>query len=152
MKIPLTTSTGKIRIKQRDNIYGYGQPFPSKSMNFNQKNYVEWQISYDIEENNEKINFSVLKQYKFIAHNGKNKLLFELSEYLYHLINFGLISLLQIKKLKNFINNLTENELLSNHPHCEIKRTHPKIQKINDLNFEILKVEYPQLIYRFKNY
>jgi len=35
--IPLTTTSGKIRIKERDNIYGYGLPFASRKNHFIKK-------------------------------------------------------------------------------------------------------------------
>lgn len=150
--IPLTTTSGKIRIKERDNIYGYGLPFASRSKIFNQKNYIEWQIGYDIETTSDKMDLTTLKDVNFIAYNGKKEALYELSEYLYYLVNFGIVSIAQLENLKSFIKNLTENKLISKHPHCAIKRTHPNNEKINELDFEILTVEYPQLIHRFKNY
>lgn len=150
--IPLTTTSGKIRIKERDNIYGYGLPFASRKNHFNQKNYIEWQIGYDIDITSDKMKLTTLNNVTFIAYNQKNKALYELSEYLYYLAKFDIISLNELKNLKSFIENLKENDLLSRHSHCTIKRTHPNNEKINELDFEILKIEYPQLIHKFKNY
>jgi len=150
--IPLTTTSGKIRVKERDNIYGYGLPFASRSKKFNQKNYIEWQISYDIETISNKINLTTLREVNFIAYNKKKKALYELSEYLYYLAEFEVISVKQLYDLKDFIKNLKEENLISKYPHCAIKRTYPNNETINNLNFEILTVEYPQLIYKFKNY
>jgi hypothetical protein len=48
--------------------------------------------------------------------------------------------------------NLDDSNLIEKHSHCQIKRTYPQNEKINNLDFEILKVEYPQLIHKFKNY
>ncbi len=160
--IPLTTTSGKIRVKERDNIYGYGLPFASRSKPFNQKNYIEWQIGYDAEKPNnlsnyKKSNFksyenTTLKNVNFQAYNEKTKALYELSEYLYYLVDFNAVALTELKKLKTDIEKLTEDELISQHPHCAIKRTHPNNKTINEVDFEILKVEYPQLIHRFKKY
>lgn len=150
--IPLTTTSGKIRIKERDNIYGYGLPFASKTNKFNQKNYVEWQIGYDVEINTDKVGLTSLEKKNFIAYNRKHKALYELSEYLYYFVDFGIFSKEELKKLKNEIEQLCDDNLISKHSHCAIKRTHPIEEEINKLNFEILKIEYPQLIYKFKNY
>lgn len=150
--IPLTTTSGKIRVKERDNIYGYGLPFASRSKKFNQKNYIEWQIGYDIETISDKMDLTTLKEVNFVAYNKKKKALYELSEYLYYLAEFGVISINQLNDLKDTIKNLKEKDLISKHPHCAIKRTHPNKEIINNLDFEILTVEYPQLIHRFKNY
>lgn len=73
--IPLTTTSGKIRVKERDNIYGYGLPFASRSKKFNQKNYIEWQIGYDIEITSDKMNLTTLKDVNFVAYNKKKKAL-----------------------------------------------------------------------------
>ena len=155
--IPLTTTTGKIRVKTRDNIYGYGVPFASKQNKFTLKNYIEWQIGFDIEigkEYNEKLkkDLTTIKNIKFTAFNNKEKYLYELSEYLYYMVEFGIIKTDELKKLKNYLSSLKKENLIEKHPHCQIKRTHPQSEKINDLDFEILKIEYPQLIYKFKDY
>jgi len=99
-----------------------------------------------------KINLTTLREVNFIAHNKKKKALYELSEYLYYLAEFEVISIKQLYDLKDFIKNLKEENLISKHPHCAIKRTYPNNETINNLDFEILTVEYPQLIHRFKNY
>jgi hypothetical protein len=160
--IPLTTTSGKTRVKQRDNIYGYGLPFASITNPFNQKNYIEWQIGYDAEkpnnlDNYKKSNFksyenTTLKNVNFIAYNKKTKALYELSEYLYYLVKFGLFSIKKLEDLKEFLSSLKKSDLIEKHSHCQIKRTHPQNENINNLDFEILKIEYPQLIYKFKNY
>ena len=58
MLIPLTTHTRKIRIKERDNIYGYGNPTKTKSIPFSQKHYVEWQIGFDSKQPNPNIPYT----------------------------------------------------------------------------------------------
>ncbi len=155
--IPLTTTSGKTRVKQRDSIYGYGLPFASRSNKFNQKNYIEWQIGFDIEVGKEysdkvKKDLTTIKSITFRAYNKRKKYLYELSEYLYYFVDFGLIEIVELKKLRDFLIGLKDTDLIEKHSHCQIKRTHPQGEKINNIDFEILKVEYPQLIHRFKNY
>jgi len=150
--IPLTTPSGKTRVKQRDNIYGYGLPFASRTKKFNQKNYIEWQIGYDIETKSDKTDLTTIKDITFIAYNKQEKYLYELSEYLYYLVKLGLIAIEQLEKLKEFLSSLKDIDLIEKHSHCQIKRTYPQNENINNLDFEILKIEYPQLIYKFKNY
>jgi hypothetical protein len=160
--IPLTTTSGKTRVKERDNIFGYGLPFASRTNPFNQKNYIEWQIGYDAIIPNNLENFkeknyqnylnTTLKDFDFIGDNGKNKTLYELSEYLYYFSKWGAISQDELEKLKHFVENLADDDLLDNNQHCQIKRTHPKKQKINSFDFQTLTIEYPQLLYKFDNY
>jgi hypothetical protein len=80
--IPLTTTSGKIRIKERNLLNEYGIPVATRQIPFSQKHYVEWQIGYDvvIGENKE----TTLIDKTFIGANGKNKALYELSEYIYY--------------------------------------------------------------------
>ena len=66
-------------MKQRDNIYEYGLPFASRTNKFNQKNYIEWQIRYDIEvekEFSKKLNrdLTTIKDIKFTAYNKKRNI------------------------------------------------------------------------------
>ncbi len=150
--IPLTTTSGKIRVKQRNNIYGYGLPFASRTNKFNQKNYIEWQIGYDIETKSDKKDLTSLQNITFINYKEKEKYLYELSEYLYYMVDFKIIGINEVKKLKDFLISVKDDRLIEKHSHCQIKRTHPQSENINSLNFEISKIEYPQLIYRFKNY
>lgn len=74
-----------------------------------------------------------LKNINFIAYNNKKKALYELTEYIYYLTEFRIITIAQLNDLKNFIKNLNENQLISNHPHCMIKRTHPIVENINNV-------------------
>jgi hypothetical protein len=162
VSVPLTTTSGKTRVKQRDSVFGYGLPFASRTNKFNLKNYIEWQIGYDAvvpknEENYDKKKFpnydmTTLKNIYWTGSNGKNKTLYELSEYLYYFIKWGIILKKQISTLKTFLEKIDRDDLLDNHQHCQIKRTNPSEKNINNLDFLALRVEYPQLIYKFKQY
>ena len=148
--IPLATPTGKIRIKTRNMFHEYGNPHATRSVPLGQKNYVEWQISYDLED--KKKNLSTLPDITFTAYNGKKKVLYELSEYLYYFYSWEMISPLGLKKTIDFLSKLEEVNLLSNHPDCEITRTHPVEKQINDTTFLGMTLKYPQLVYQFGIY
>jgi hypothetical protein len=162
VKIPLTTTSGKIRVKQRDNIFGYGLPFASRTYKFNQKNYIEWQIGYDAKVPKDINNFeekkyknydlTTIKDYYFIGHNESNKTIYELSKYLYYFHLWDIINNVDLVNLCEYLDNLSEYELLDNHKQCQIKRTNPKETKINDIDFYTSIIEYPQLIHRFGKY
>lgn len=148
--IPLATHTGKIRIKSRNMFYEYGNPHATRSVPFNQNNYVEWQIGYDLEE--KKNYLSSLPEMTFIAYNGKKKALYELSEYLYYFYSWEMISSSEIRQTLDFLSKLSEVNLLSNHPDCEITRTHPIEKEINNTTFLGMTLKYPQLVYEFGIY
>ena len=71
VEIPLTTQSGKVRVKARSSFYEYGLPVATRQVSFAQKHYVEWQIGYDADKNDgEKLNLTSLKNSKFIGANG----------------------------------------------------------------------------------
>ncbi|MBR4762106.1 MAG: restriction endonuclease, partial [Clostridia bacterium] len=52
--IPLTTPTGKARIKRRSKSNEYGIPVSTRSAPFCRNCYVEWQIGYDVVKSDKK--------------------------------------------------------------------------------------------------
>ncbi len=148
--IPLTTPTGKIRIKSRSMFYEYGQPHATRSKPIDQNNYVEWQIGYDVEE--KKKDISSLPHVSFTGYNRKKKVLYELSEYLYYLSSWKMITSLDLNETYEYLSSLEESNLLSNHPDCEITRTHPVEKQINNTTFLGMTLKYPQLVYNFGIY
>ena len=148
--IPLTRPTGKIRIKSRSMFYEYGKPHATRSVPLNQDNYVEWQIGYDLEY--KKRSNSSLPHISFIGSNGKKKVLYELSEYLYYFYSWDMITSSELKGTIEFLSNLEEKNLISNHPDCQITRTHPIEKQINDATFFEMTLKYPQLVYKFGKY
>ncbi|WP_231944795.1 MULTISPECIES: hypothetical protein [Helicobacter] len=87
VEIPLTTQSGKIRIKIRNSFYEYGIPTATRQIPFSQKHYIEWQIGYDVDKSDkEKLALSTLQETHFVGANEKNKALYELSEYLYYFV------------------------------------------------------------------
>ncbi len=148
--IPLATHTGKVRIKSRSVFHEYGQHHSTRSVPFVLNNYVEWQIGYDLEDKRK--NKSSLPHKSFTAYNGKKKVLYELSEYLYYLHTWDMFTSSELKKTFEFLSDLEEGNLLSNHPDCQILRTHPVEKQINDTTFYGITLKYPQLVYKFGIY
>lgn len=82
--IPLTTQSGKTRVKIRSSFYEYGLPSATRQTPFTQKHYIEWQIGYDVDiKNKEKLTLTTIPNIQFIGANGKTKALYELSEFLF---------------------------------------------------------------------
>ena len=148
--IPLAEHKWKIRIKSRSMFYEYGNPHATRSVPLTQNNYVEWQIGYDLEY--VKRSNSSLPHIVFIGANGKKKVLYELSEYLYYFYSWDVVTLSELKRTLGFLSGLNEENLLSNHPDCQITRTHPVEKQINDTTFFGMTLNYPQLVYKFGEY
>ena len=148
--IPLTRHAEKVRIKSRSVFYKYGEPHATRSKPLTQNNYVEWQIGYALEYT--KRNDSSLPHISFIDYNGKEKVLYELSEYLYYFYSWDMITLSDLRETLEFLSGLKEENLLSNHPDCQIARTHPIEKQINNTTFLGMTLKYPQLVYKFDKY
>lgn len=148
--IPLTKGTDKTRIKKRSILNEYGIPVSTKSEPFTQSCYVEWQIGYDvITSDTEKLEKTTLKDLRFIGANGKEKALYELSEYIKYFYDWKVISKESLINIENYLKQLSEDNFLDTNPELSIKRTHPINKTINDFNFMWTKVEYPLLVYKF---
>lgn len=148
--IPLTKGTEKTRIKRRSILNEYGIPVSTKIEPFAQDCYVEWQIGYDvITSDTEKLEKTTLKDLRFIGANGKEKALYELSEYIKYFYDWKVISKESLINIENYLKQLSEDNFLDTNPELSIKRTHPINKTINDFNFMWTKVEYPLLVYKF---
>lgn len=150
IEIPLTAQSGKTRVKERNSFYEYGLPVATKTKRFSQKHYVEWQIGYDVDKKDkEKLSLSTLQETNFLGANGKNKALYELSEYLYYFKKWNFISKEELKNLCEFLSNVKNNEFLDSNPNLSILRSHPINKNILQMNFCYCEVKYPALMYKF---
>ncbi|MDA8014886.1 MAG: R.Pab1 family restriction endonuclease [Gammaproteobacteria bacterium] len=147
--IPLTRPMGKIRIKKRSDIFEYGAPFASRRDPFTDKNYVEWQISYDKPAKDAED--ADLGSVGFRNGKGENKVLHELSACLFYFAKWGVLKEQELRDIKSSAEKIPASDLLAEHPDCRVRRTDPVEKHINGLRFDTLKVEYPQLVRRIGN-
>lgn len=147
IEIPLTTQSGKIRVKIRNSFYEYGIPTATKQIPFSQKHYIEWQIGYDVDKSNkEKLVLSTLQETHFVGANGKNKALYELSEYLYYFVQWGIIRKEELVSLTRTI------ELVQNFIDEKYSITTISTQKYFDcIEHYVISsrlIQYPYLIFQ----
>ncbi len=151
--IPLTKGTDKTRIKRRSYFNEYGIPVSTKKEPFSQSCYVEWQIGYDVITNDvEKIERTTIKNKTFVGANGKEKTLYELSEYIYYFFKWGVIKKCELEEIKSYLHHLKDNDLLVAHPELTIERSHPVEKNILGIKYYFTQVKYPLLIHRFQQY
>lgn len=148
--LPLTNPTGKVRVKARKKAQEYGIPHPTRSSPFVRDNYVEWQISYDIDV--ERSEMSTLPMVTFKNNKGKTKAIYELSEYLYHFHKWNLIKTTEIQAAIKDIEKLRESDLLSDNPDYGISRTGLTKATINGVVFHRMAVKHPQLVRKIGEY
>ena len=147
--IPLTRPTGKIRVKTRSMYYEYGQPFSSRKFPFTHNNYMEWQISYDNEKRENAPSHCDPVSY---VGRGREKFLTELSFYLYQFYKWGIIGRDRLVDLNACLEDTNQEDVIANHEHCSITRTHPREMEINGIPFSVMTLRYPQLVYHFDIY
>lgn len=152
-EIPLTATSGKIRIKSRDSFYEYGMPVATKQTDFTQKHYVEWQIGYDVDITDvEKLKLTSLCEKTFVGANGKTKALYELSEYLYFFKKEGIVSDSELEEVLSFLEKCNEEDFLETSGEFPILRTHPIERRINGVSFYCSEVKYPLLVHKIENF
>ena len=151
--ILLTAVSGKIRIKNRSIINEYGTPVAVRRDGFALSNYVEWQIGYDVvKKETEKLSESSLPDTEFIGANGKTKALYELSEYIWYFYKWNIVSRKDLESVIDYLNSISNNDLINNNSELQIDRSHPMAKNINGFDFEYTQVKYPLLIHKFNGY
>ncbi|WP_283524583.1 R.Pab1 family restriction endonuclease [Helicobacter pylori] len=106
VSIPLTSISGKVRVKIRHAFSDYGISTATRKIPFSLKHYVEWQIGYDVPiKDKEKFELTTLKdeKYHFLGANNKVKTLYELSEIIYYAKQLGLISLENLENTLKYL-------------------------------------------------
>ena len=151
--IPLTRGTEKTRIKKRSFFNEYGIPVSTKSESFSQDCYVEWQIGYDVITSDEdKLKLTTVKDLLFTGANGKEKTIYELSEYLYYFCKWGAVSRNTLSEIKLFLEKLSEQDFIDNPDNFAIERSHPVTKRVLGMDFFYTQVKYPMLVHKFGNY
>ncbi|GAA8684875.1 hypothetical protein HpDR81_12200 [Helicobacter pylori] len=106
VSIPLTSISGKARVKIRHAFSDYGISTATRKIPFSLKHYVEWQIGYDAPiKDKEKFELTTLKdeKYHFLGANNKVKTLYELSEMIDYAKRLGLISLENLENTLKYL-------------------------------------------------
>jgi hypothetical protein len=151
--IPLTKGADKTRIKKRSFFNEYGVPVSTRSEPFSQNAYVEWQIGYDvIVSDAEKLRRTTIKDRIFTGANGKDKTLYELSEYVYYFHKWGIISKRQLLEIRDFLVGLRESDFIDDPNNFAIERSQPVERRVLGIDFAYTQVKYPMLIHKFGAY
>ncbi len=106
VSIPLTSISGKVRVKIRHAFSDYGISTATRKIPFSLKHYIEWQIGYDVPiKDKEKFELTTLtdEKYHFLGANNKVKTLYELSEIIYYAKQLGLISLENLENTLKYL-------------------------------------------------
>ena len=130
--IPLTTQSGKTRVKIRNGIHECGYLVATRQNPFSTNHYIEWQIGYGVDAS-DKDNIT------FSSYNGKTKALYELSEYFYYFVELGFINKSDIEYLRphlqrsmngphNFLDSQKKFKVRKSHVYA--LHTSPKIKRI----------------------
>ena len=151
--VPLTTTSGKTRVKKRSILNEYGIPVATCQTEITNSCYIEWQIGYDVVVAEiDKLSLTTLGDIRFMGANGKEKAFYELSEYVYYLVKWGIVTQENLVDLKKVIVNIPRNQLFDNHIELSIKRSHFIEREFNNLPFLFTRVEYPLIVYKFGKY
>ncbi|MGL2374375.1 R.Pab1 family restriction endonuclease [Helicobacter pylori] len=106
VSIPLTSISGKARVKIRHAFSDYGISTATRKIPFSLNHYVEWQIGYDVPiKDKEKFELTTLKdeKYHFLGANNKVKTLYELSEIIDYAKRLGSISLENLENTLKYL-------------------------------------------------
>lgn len=148
ISIPLTSISGKARVKIRHAFSDYGISTATRKIPFSLKHYVEWQIGYDVPiEDKEKFELTTLKdeKYHFLGANNKVKTLYELSEIIYYAKRLNLISLENLENTLKYLEK--QKQFIEDNFIRERFRSH----QFGGMDFELSRISYPLLIHSFND-
>ncbi|RVZ62663.1 R.Pab1 family restriction endonuclease [Helicobacter pylori] len=150
VSIPLTSISGKARVKIRHAFSDYGISTATRKIPFSLKHYVEWQIGYDVPiKDKEKFELTTLKdeKYHFLGANNKVKTLYELSEIIDYAKRLGLIGL---ENLENTLKYLEKQKQFIE-DNFTITRERFRSHQFGGMDFELSRISYPLLIHSFND-
>ncbi|GHQ86261.1 restriction endonuclease [Helicobacter pylori] len=148
VSIPLTSISGKVRVKIRHTFSDYGISTATRKILFSLKHYVEWQIGYDVPiKDKEKLELTTLKdeKYHFLGANNKIKTLYELSEMIYYAKQLDLISLENLENTLKYLEK--QKQFIEDNFIRERFRSH----QFGGMDFELSRISYPLLIHSFND-
>ncbi|GAA6837706.1 R.Pab1 family restriction endonuclease [Helicobacter pylori] len=148
VSIPLTSISGKVRVKIRHAFSDYGISTATRKIPFSLKHYVEWQIGYDVPiKDKEKLELTTLKdeKYHFLGANSKTKTLYELSEMIYYAKQLDLISLENLENTLKYLEK--QKQFIEDNFIRERFRSH----QFGGMDFELSRISYPLLIHSFND-
>ncbi len=148
VSIPLTSISGKARVKIRHAFSDYGISTATRKIPFSLKHYVEWQIGYDVPiKDKEKFELTTLKdeKYHFLGVNNKIKTLYELSEMIDYAKRLGLISLENLENTLKYLEK--QKQFIEDNFIRERFRSH----QFGGMDFELSRISYPLLIHSFND-
>ncbi len=150
VSIPLTSISGKARVKIRHAFSDYGISTATRKIPFSLKHYIEWQIGYDVPiKDKEKLELTTLKdeKYHFLGANNKVKTLYELSEIIDYAKQLGLIGL---ENLENTLKYLEKQKQFIEDSFT-ITRERFRSHQFGGMDFEFSRISYPLLIHSFND-
>ena len=154
--VRLVSNMGKTRIKRRISWKEYGRTAILSQEVLGVEHYAEWMIGYDVvkkkfgQKGYDKFSLTTLPAVEFVGANGKRKVLYELSEYVWYFYQWGVIQQEQLDAIDKWLAKLPEDALLSNNPRLQIKRGDFVPEVINGTEFQRANVQYPLLVREFE--
>ena len=144
IKLPITTPTGKARVKRRKNNREFGIPIATRQKMLTDRDYIEWQISYDSDDNKDACRDIVLQRGKKVRYG------YELSCYLYQGLKANLFSKTHLDQLQQFVNEVDEVRTFSEH--FAITQGEVETQKRYAMSFAVLHAHHPILFFDRNDY
>ena len=133
VNIPMTKTSGKVRVKRRSFFALYGEPVAPRQHIMTQENYIEWQIGYDLLANEENIKKTRITDKVFLNYKGEKKYCYELSEILYYSKQREMLSEDEIRSVYKEIKDVSPERTFEETE--SISRTNPKEVVINGMAF-----------------
>ncbi len=152
VSFPLTSPTGKVRVRKRNSITDYGYQVFKNDIK-DSSCYIDWQIEYDSEDitvSNSKVGFI-----RRVNNKNKQKYLFSLSDFIYFFYRHKVVSEKQLEDIKKDLSSKTQADFILTNSNLVTKqfRDALKCQSISISNFSIIPFStcFPTYLIRLSN-
>lgn len=135
--LPITTPTGKIRVKRKEDKFDFGAPVASKQTVLDENCYIEWQIGYDNPDENAE---GVVQKIQFIR-KGEPKFGYELTSIFWMGLMEKVFDKNRVDELLSFANSIQPDDLIEEN--SQITRNNINDKIIKNINFHIIEEKYP---------
>jgi hypothetical protein len=144
--LPITSPTGKIRVKRAIAPFDFGTPVATRRENLDKTCYVEWQIGYDTEDPSTE---GCAPEISFIR-KGKTKYGHELTVLLYQGIKTGVFTEKILDELDTYCSKIGESDFLDKQ--VKICRVFTKRHKFLTAEFKAIEERYPMFHFEGKDF
>jgi hypothetical protein len=145
--LPITTPTGKVRVKRKKSVFDFGTPVSTRQENLSEDCFIEWQIGYDTRDEHTE---GVVAKEIIFERKGEIKYGYELTSMLMLGVQHHVFPITVIDELIAFAKSLSIGDFIEEN--AEILRNKKSAIVKSNLELNIVEETFPVFLFEGKDY